>query len=331
MILAAGGAAAIIVPAAVYTTFTAINAGAHPAAPGAVSVPRSPTPPLPSTLAVPSTAPATSTTSTTVSPTTTSSTSTTVAPTTVAPTTVAPTTVAPTTVAPTTVAPTTTTVPEPAPDPVPALDTPLQPVAPGRSGPAVVALQTRLAELGFWAEDDDGRYGPVVVQAVMAAQKYFALDPTGSADRATVDALSTATTKPWATIHDGDLFEVDKARQLLFIIQGGHTQWVLNTSTGSDVPYTEEDQKNGGTTSGNAHTPEGTFKVYREYSDGWESGQLGDLYRPKYFSGGVAIHGAPKIPNHPVSHGCVRVSTDAMDWIWANDLLPKAMHVVVHS
>ena len=80
-----------------------------------------------------------------------------------------------------------------------------------------------------------------------------------------------------------------------------------------------------------AHTPEGTFKVYREYTDGWESGQLGELYRPKYFKGGVAVHGAPQIPNRPVSHGCVRVSTSAMDWIWASDLLPVGTRVVVHA
>ena len=313
MILAAGGVATVTVPTTVYVTLTVMNASAHTAA--AVVVPAS------SSSAATSTTAPLPPTSTTMVPTGAPSTSTS--------TTVPPTTAAPTTT--TAVPPTTTTVAPPAPDPAPALDVPLDPVRPGRSGPAVVALQTRLADLGFWAEDQDGRYGPVVVQAVMAAQKYFGLDPTGTADQATVDALSAATTRPWGTIHDGDLFEVDKARQLLFIIQGGHTQWVLNTSTGSDVPYTEVDQKNGGTTSGDAHTPEGTFKVYREYGDGWETGQLGELYRPKYFAGGVAVHGAPQIPNHPVSHGCVRVSTDAMDWIWANGLLPKGMHVVVHA
>ena len=320
--LAAAGVAAVTVPTTVYATLTIMRADAHRA--DAVVGPTTTTP------VSPTTARPASTTSTAAPPTTTipivapTSASTSVPPTTT-------TSVVPPTTTTSTIPRTTTTVAAPVPDPVPALDTPIVPVAPGRHGPAVVALQDRLTTLGFWTEDQDGRYGPVVSQAVMAAQKYYGLDPTGNADQATVDALTAATTKPWATIHTGDLFEVDKARQLLFIIQGGHTQWILNTSTGSDIPYTEVDQKNGGTTSGDAHTPEGTFKVYRDYSDGWETGQLGELYRPKYFSGGVAVHGAPEIPNHPVSHGCVRVSTHAMDWVWANDLLPKGMHVVVHS
>jgi peptidoglycan hydrolase-like protein with peptidoglycan-binding domain len=305
--VAAAGVAAVTVPTTVYVTLTVMNAGAHTAS--AAVTPTSMVSPVPVTSPPSSTTTMAATTSA-VRPTTT----------------LAPTT---TTTLPPTTLPPTTTLP-PAPEPIAALDEPLAPVGSGRTGPKVVALQERLMALGFWTEDTDGKYGPVVVQAVMAAQKYYGLDPTGRADQATVDTLSGVTERPWGTIHEGDLFEVDKTRQLLFIIQGGRTAWVLNTSTGSDVPYTEVDQKNGGTTSGDAHTPEGTFKVYREYSDGWESGQLGELYRPKYFSGGVAVHGAPQVPNHPASHGCVRVSTDAMDWIWANDLLPKGLHVVVH-
>ena len=310
--LAAVGVTIVTVPTAAWATLTLTKSGSSGAS-AAVTAP----PTTPATFP-----PVVTSTTTTVPATTTAAPTTTTVPATTT------TTVAPTTT--TTEPPTTTTVAAPVPDPVAALETPLKPSRPGRSGAAVTALQTRLMELGFWTEDTDGKYGPVVTQAVMAAQKYYGLDPTGTADQATVDVLSGITERAWGTIHEGDLFEVDKTRQLLFIIKGGRTDWVLNTSTGSDVPYTEVDQKNGGTTSGDAHTPEGTFKVYREYSDGWESGQLGELYRPKYFKGGVAVHGAPQIPNRPVSHGCVRVSVNAMDWIWASDLLPKGMQVVVH-
>jgi lipoprotein-anchoring transpeptidase ErfK/SrfK len=80
-----------------------------------------------------------------------------------------------------------------------------------------------------------------------------------------------------------------------------------------------------------AHTPVGVFKIYREYTDGWEFGQLGELYRPKYFKGGVAIHGHGNVPNVPASHGCVRISLEAMDWMWANDVLPRGMRVWVHD
>ena len=34
---------------------------------------------------------------------------------------------------------------------------------------------------------------------------------------------------------------------------------------------------------------------------------LGRLYNPVYFNGGIAVHGAGSVPNHPASHGCVRI------------------------
>ena len=38
-----------------------------------------------------------------------------------------------------------------------------------------------------------------------------------------------------------------------------------------------------------------------------------------------------KIPNYPASHGCVRVSTQAMDMIWASGLIPKKTPVWVYG
>jgi lipoprotein-anchoring transpeptidase ErfK/SrfK len=78
-------------------------------------------------------------------------------------------------------------------------------------------------------------------------------------------------------------------------------------------------------------TPEGRFKVDRERPEGWWEGDLGQIYRPKYFKGGVAVHGASNVPNYPASHGCVRVSVPAMDFIWDQDLIPMRTLVWVHS
>ncbi|NBT26542.1 MAG: murein L,D-transpeptidase, partial [Actinobacteria bacterium] len=78
-------------------------------------------------------------------------------------------------------------------------------------------------------------------------------------------------------------------------------------------------------------TPEGTFAIDRERPDGWWNGDLGKIYRPKYFNGGVAIHGSTSVPAYPASHGCVRVSVAAMDMIWDKNLLPRGTTVVVHS
>jgi peptidoglycan hydrolase-like protein with peptidoglycan-binding domain len=268
-------------------------------------------------------------TTTTVAP---STTTTTVPPTTATTTTVPPTTV-PVTEPPTTVPP---APPVPHADPAPPLAAPLAPAGAGAAGDAVTALQQRLIDLGFWIDEADGQYGGMTTQAVMAFQKYYTelgLKATGRADQATVDALAAVTLKPFADVSDQPEAHVvvDKPRQVLHVVSEGRTMWTLNTSTGNGGDYTEVDQKRGGTIKGRAITPTGAFNVYREYTNGWERGELGQLYRPKYFAGGVAVHGSNNIPNYPASHGCVRITTTAMDWIWANDLMPRGTVVVVRG
>jgi lipoprotein-anchoring transpeptidase ErfK/SrfK len=57
---------------------------------------------------------------------------------------------------------------------------------------------------------------------------------------------------------------------------------------------------------------------------------LGDLWRPRYFNGGIAVHGSGSIPGYPASHGCARVSNGAMNMIWANGLMPMGGLVTVY-
>ena len=57
---------------------------------------------------------------------------------------------------------------------------------------------------------------------------------------------------------------------------------------------------------------------------------LGTLYRPRFFVDGYAIHGDDSVPPYPVSHGCVRVSNEAINWIWANNIDPIGTTVWVY-
>jgi len=260
--------------------------------------------------------------------TTTEATTTTLPPTT---TTEAPTTTTepPTT---TTEAPTTTTIALPSNvELAPPADQPVEAVG-GHSGPATAVVQARLLQLGFWNSGPDGNYGFTTKQAVMAFQKYLGLSPSGLVDQATADFMTNFGEKAHAAADTGTLVEVDKAKQLLFIVQDGKTLWTFNTSTGSGIPY-EAPNQNDPTKieSGDAVTPEGLFKTTRERPEGWWEGDLGKIYRPKYFHGGVAIHGMTSVPNHPASHGCVRLSTAAMDFIWDQNLIPLRTVVWVHS
>jgi peptidoglycan hydrolase-like protein with peptidoglycan-binding domain len=239
------------------------------------------------------------------------------------------TTTLPATTTTTTIATTTTVDPYLVPPP----QFPVPAVRRGSSGEPVTLLQARLLQLGFWLDGIDGKYGLATTQAVMAFQKYYGVsDRSGRVDQATADALNTVASKPRPQATEGDLIEVNKAAQVLHIIQGGQAIWTINVSTGSGRAYTEDSKKEPGKVlKGDAQTPDGMYKVNRERAEGWWEGELGKLYRPKYFRGGIAVHGSNNIPNYPASHGCVRVSTPAMDFIWAQNLMPLGIPVWVHS
>ena len=201
-----------------------------------------------------------------------------------------------------------------------------------RSGPSTQASQIKLLELGFWLANPNGKFDDTTTQAVMAFQKYFQLRPTGNINAATAYLLERISMPATANTDEGTLAEIDKSRQLLFLVQNGITTYVMNTSTGDDRSYEEPDGNTpGAMIRGTAVTPVGTFKIDRERPDGWWIGDLGQIYRPKYFSGGVAIHGSMSVPAYPSSHGCVRVTTKAMDFIWDNDILPRGTEVLVYG
>lgn len=239
-----------------------------------------------------------------------------------------------TTLPPPTAAPT-TSAPPPPPTivtvPVAAVAEPI-PVIGRQSGQGARRVQERLLELGFWLQAVNGDYGVTTRQAVMAFQKYRGLEPNESVDEATAAALGEAQNRVHGHSDSGTLLEIDKTRQLMFLVVDGRTEWAFNVSTGSGIPYVKRDKNEWGKwVRGDSQTPDGIFTINREFEKGWRPGDLGEIYRPKYFNGGIAVHGAYKIPAHPASHGCVRVSTPAMDFLWSSGLVPRGTVVWVHS
>ena len=261
--------------------------------------------------------PPTVATTTTIPDTTTSTTTTTTLP---------PTTSSTTTTTKVPVTTTTTTIP-----PVPAADPPLVEVGTS-DGEETRRAQQRLLDLGFWLSEADGDYGLTTRQAVMAFQKYHGLTTDGVLGGETARVLSETTVRPVARADAGTLVEVDKALQLLFFVIDGRVEWVLNTSTGSEIPYRTPNKNNPAVwEEGDSVTRNGLHEVYRQRAEGWWEGDLGEIYRPKYFSGGIAVHGSNHIPDYPASHGCVRVSVPAMDWIWETGIMPMNTPVWVHE
>lgn len=262
----------------------------------------------------------------------------------------------------------------------------LTPAKEGDKGDAVVALQQRLATLGFGISQADGSYGRKTAAAVKAFQMVVGLDRTGEADPATVAALGTYTysgtvlhpgdespavaelqarlaggpfdpgpadgkfgtktreavwalskladlpvddswgpldEKAWELLASGAIgaptqahpqrwVEVDLSEQLMKVYDPGAAAPVLisHISSGSGQHWENEGH------SGNSITPKGNFSISRRIS-GWRESSLdiGRLYNPLYFTGGIALHGALSVPLYPASHGCVRVPMHIAEYL----------------
>ena len=153
----------------------------------------------------------------------------------------------------------------------------------GSHGRGVRALQRRLVELRYALPRIDGFYGLTTFEAVLAFQKLAGLARTGRVDATTWRRLSAART-PRAR-YPGTHLEVSKSRQVLLAVEGGRVALVVHVSTGAT-----------------GNTPIGHWRIYRKVA-GWSW----VLWYPMYFLRGFAVHGYPKVPAYPASHGCVRV------------------------
>ena len=199
-------------------------------------------------------------------------------------------------------------------------------------GDETARVQQRLADLGFWVGPVDGLYGVATEQAVMAFQKYLGLERTGEVDETTAAYLTEFKERARGSADSGTLIEVDKTQQLAFLIVDGRTEWTFNTSTGSETPYRARNkQEPWKIETGDSVTPNGVFVIDRQREDGWWEGDLGKIYRPKYFIGGIALHGMTSVPGYAASHGCVRLSLPVMDFLWDLGYVNEGFAVWVHG
>jgi peptidoglycan hydrolase-like protein with peptidoglycan-binding domain len=234
--------------------------------------------------------------------------------------TAAPATTAPTT-APTTTpttAPPTTTKPKPA--------KPKQPAEPaklrsGSEGQAVKQLQRRLAELGYQVHESDGRFGPETHHAVVAFQKVNRLDRDGVVGPITRKALERPRVPKPRSGRAGFHVEADLTPQVVYLVADGRIREILDASSASGQTYTVRGDVRVSV------TPLGDFQIQRKIN-AWRRSELGLLYRPAYFTGGYALHGAPSVPPFPASHGCIRITTAAMDRLF--DRLPVGTSMLVY-
>ena len=225
-----------------------------------------------------------------------------------------PTTAAPSTTPPTTAAPTTTEAPPtteaPATTEAPTTTKP-KPAAPARlrsgsEGAQVKALQRRLHELGYQVQEADGQFGPETHHSVVAFQKVNGLGRDGVVGPITRKALERPRVPRPRSTKAGFHVEADLTLQVVYMVSDGKIVEVLDASSASGQTYTVDGDVR------LAVTPRGSFVIQRKI-DAWRRSKLGLLYRPAYFIGGYALHGAHSVPPFPASHGCIRITTTAMD------------------
>jgi peptidoglycan hydrolase-like protein with peptidoglycan-binding domain len=183
----------------------------------------------------------------------------------------------------------------------------------GSKGDAVQALEERLEELMIDTGKVDGRFDWSTWQGVVAFQKYNGYKRDGKVTTKLARLIEESLPLNGARrVGATNRLEVDLTRQLTFLYRDGALYRVISVSTGSGKKYCEIG-KSGNKVCGSATTPVGNYRIQRRIS-GWRISELGRLYNPLYFNGGIAFHGAPSVPAYPASHGCVRLPMSIAEW-----------------
>lgn len=198
----------------------------------------------------------------------------------------------------------------------------------GDDNAGVETLQKRLASGPFDPGTTDGGYGTKTVEAVWALEKLAGVPVDGNwgpLDEYAWQQLSDGKIGTPERDHDQRWVEVDLSEQLVKIYDPGAKTPTLvsHVSTGSGIAWENEEY------SGSSITPLGDFHVERRIN-GWRESSLdiGRLYNPLYFNGGIAFHGSESVPLGPASHGCVRVPMHIAEYLPAEIPDGTPVHVL---
>lgn len=198
----------------------------------------------------------------------------------------------------------------------------------GDKGREVKQLQRRLADGPFDPGKVDGEYGGNTVQAVWALEKLAGVPVDGDwgpLDEYALEQLERGDVGEPEKRHKKRWVEIDLSEQLMKVYDPDSSTPVLvsHASSGNGVAWSN------GEHSGSSITPLGDFVISRRIA-GWRESSLdiGRLYNPLYFNGGIALHGALAVPPYPASHGCIRLPMHIADYLPGELPNGTAVHVL---
>lgn len=181
----------------------------------------------------------------------------------------------------------------------------------GSRSPLIAELLHRLGALGYEVPSTTLTFDYDVLESVYAFEKVENLDRTGIANATFWAHLDNAAVPQPRYYQPADHIEVDKAKQVLYIVRNGKVVHISPVST-AGLP--------------GRFTPEGRFSIFRKVP-GYDPSPLGILYKPMYFTGGYAIHGNPSVPPYPASHGCIRVPNFVIERLYESEPYGETVYV----
>jgi L,D-transpeptidase ErfK/SrfK len=165
-------------------------------------------------------------------------------------------------------------------------------------GPDVAEVQRRLKEQGFYWQELDGVYGPATADAVARFQESRGLKADGEVDANTWTQIGLP---PMPSPLTKYVITIDLGARRLYLKQGGKTLRVFPVAVGN--PQTP--------------TPVGRWLIVQKVMN--PGGPFGSRWmRLSIPWGGYGVHGTdnPASINQPVSHGCIRLRNQDVEWLY---------------
>jgi hypothetical protein len=188
---------------------------------------------------------------------------------------------------------------------------------------AIEVQQTKLNELfaGLGIRDllVDGVSGPVTRQRLCAARVSLGLPVTladmepGSEEEATLMAAESLPMPFTSALNSDRWILIDRTCQIMFVGESAERlTFVFPTSTG-EIGYATRDQDRSRAFRFDPALDNEGWHNSTTYPVEIDNPLNGNMYKPLYFDGGQAIHGANNVPTTPQSKGCARLRPGDQD------------------